>query len=138
MTKYFSDCDVLVMVAAVGDFAPENLQKEKIKKNGEPLVLKFLPTVDILKEVAKIKGSQVVVGFAAESENVVQSAQEKLHKKNLDLIVANDISRPGLGMEVDDNEVVLMAASGERFPYGPAPKGDVATFLLERIRAVLE
>jgi hypothetical protein len=51
--------------------------------------------------------------------------------------VANDISRPGLGMEVDDNEVILMSPSGERFPFGPAPKGEVAAFLLERIRSEL-
>ena len=135
VTKYFSDCDVLVMVAAVGDFAPENLQKEKIKKSGEPLVLKFMPTPDILKEVAKIKVHQMVVGFAAESQNVVQSAQEKLNKKDLDLIVGNDISSPGIGFQSDSNQVTFIDKEGKIEPLPRLSKREIANVLLNRVKA---
>ena len=106
---HLPQCDVLIMTAAVGDFAPESVQKEKIKKIGEgPLTLKLHPTQDILKAVAEKKTSQLIVGFAAESENIVQSATEKLKRKQLDLIVANDISAPGIGFQSDNNQVVLI------------------------------
>ena len=83
---HLPQCDVLIMTAAVGDFAPESIQKEKIKKSGEePLTLNLHPTQDILNEVAEKKSNQLVIGFAAESENIVQSATEKLQRKQLDL-----------------------------------------------------
>ena len=133
--KRFPACDVLVMVAAVGDFAPEKVRKEKIKKKDKPLVLKLLPTQDILKEVAKTTTRQMVVGFAAESQNVVQSAQEKLNRKNLDLIVANDISAPGIGFQSDSNQVTLIDKEG-KIDYLPLlSKKEIADLLLDRIKA---
>jgi phosphopantothenoylcysteine decarboxylase/phosphopantothenate--cysteine ligase len=134
VNKHFPGCDVLVMVAAVGDFQPDTVQKEKIKKKGEPLVLKLMPTVDILKEVTKTKTRQMVVGFAAESENVVQSAQEKLKKKNLDLIVANDISAPGIGFQSDSNQVTLIDKAGNIDPLPRLSKREIADVLLDRIK----
>jgi phosphopantothenoylcysteine decarboxylase/phosphopantothenate--cysteine ligase len=134
VNEQFPDCDVLVMVAAVGDFAPDTVQKEKIKKKGEPLVLKLLPTTDVLLEVAKIKVRQMVVGFAAESENVVQSAQEKLKKKNLDLIVANDISAPGIGFQSDSNQVTLIDKEGNIDSLPLLSKREIADALLDRIK----
>jgi phosphopantothenoylcysteine decarboxylase/phosphopantothenate--cysteine ligase len=133
VNTHFPDCDVLVMVAAVGDFQPETVHKEKIKKNGEPLVLKLVPTTDILKEVTKIKTRQMVVGFAAESENVVQSAQEKLKKKNLDLIVANDISAPGIGFQSDSNQVTLIDKAGNIDSLPRLSKREIAGILLDRV-----
>jgi phosphopantothenoylcysteine decarboxylase/phosphopantothenate--cysteine ligase len=138
VNRYFPDCDVLVMVAAVGDFAPDTVQKEKIKKKGEPLALKLMPTPDILLEASKTKSRQMVVGFAAESQNVVQSAQEKLNKKNLDLIVANDISAPGIGFQSDSNQVTLIDKAGKIDSLPRLSKREIADVLLDRIRAKIE
>jgi phosphopantothenoylcysteine decarboxylase/phosphopantothenate--cysteine ligase len=135
--KHFPDCNVLVMVAAVGDFQPDTVQKEKIKKQGEPLVLHLLPTTDILQEVAKTKTRQMVIGFAAESENVVQSAQEKLKKKNLDLIVANDISAPGIGFQSDSNQVTLIDKAGTIDPLPRLSKREIADVLLDRVKVAI-
>jgi len=134
VAQHFSGCDVLVMVAAVGDFSAENIEKEKIKKKGEPLLLKLVPNPDILQEMAKVKTRQFVVGFAAESENVIQSAKEKLHKKNLDLIVANDISAPGIGFRSDANQVTIIDKEGNVDSLPRLSKKEIANVLLNRIK----
>lgn len=135
--QQFPDCDVLIMSAAVGDFAPEQIEKEKIKKKGEaPLVLKLLPTEDILRNVAKLKTEQFVVGFAAESENLTQSALEKLRNKNLDLIVANDISAPGIGFQSDSNQVTLINKKEEIEQLPLLPKIEIAHHLLDRVKKI--
>ena len=134
VTRHLPDCDVLVMVAAVGDFSAEKVQKEKIKKNGAPLILKLVPNPDILQTVAKIKTHQFIVGFAAESQNVVQSAQEKLKKKKLDLIVANDISAPGIGFQSDSNQVTLIDKEGTINSLPRLSKLEIADVLLDRIK----
>ena len=131
---HLPQCDVLIMTAAVGDFAPESVQKEKIKKSGEgPLVLNLQPTQDILKEVAGKKSNQLIVGFAAESENIIQSATEKLHRKQLDLIVANDISAPGIGFQSDNNQVVLIDRNAQVESLPLLTKTEIANILLDRI-----
>ncbi|MGP0567119.1 MULTISPECIES: bifunctional phosphopantothenoylcysteine decarboxylase/phosphopantothenate--cysteine ligase CoaBC [unclassified Nitrospina] len=133
--EHLESCDVLVMTAAVGDFAPADIQKEKIKKSGDqPLLLNLQPTPDILKEVAAKKTHQTVVGFAAESENVVQSALDKLQRKQLDLIVANDISAPGIGFQSDFNQVQLIRGSDNIETLPRLPKREIAGILLDRIR----
>lgn len=134
----FDRCQVLFMVAAVSDYRPVERVDHKMKKTDAHISVDMVRTPDILRTLALRKKDQVVVGFAAETRKLEDYAAKKLAAKGLDWIVANDISRPGLGMEVDDNEVVLMAPSGERVPFGPAPKGEVAAFLLARIRAVVE
>ena len=137
--EYLQNCDVLIMSAAVGDFAPEKLEKEKIKKQGnEGLVLKLVPTKDILLEVAQRNSGKLVVGFAAETQNLVESALEKLKKKNLDLIVANDISAPGIGFQSDSNQVTIIDR-GENIENLPLkPKRDIADLLLDRILSRLK
>lgn len=134
----FGECDVLVMTAAVGDFAPADIHKEKIKKSGDqPLLLNLQPTPDILKEVAAHKTHQTVVGFAAESENVVQSALGKLKTKHLDLIVANDISAPGIGFQSDFNQVQLIRGADAIEVLPRLTKREVAGILLDRIRDLM-
>ena len=131
---HLPQCDVLIMTAAVGDFAPETVQKEKIKKSGkQPLVLNLHPTQDILKAVAEKKSNQLIVGFAAESENIVQSATEKLQRKQLDLIVANDISAPGIGFQSDNNQVVLIGRNSKAESLPLLAKTEIADILLDRI-----
>jgi len=131
---HLPQCDVLIMTAAVGDFAPESVQKEKIKKNGEePLVLNLQPTQDILREVAEKKSNQLIIGFAAESENIVQSATEKLQRKQLDMIVANDISAPGIGFQSDNNQVILINRKAQVESLPLLTKTEIADILLDRI-----
>jgi phosphopantothenoylcysteine decarboxylase/phosphopantothenate--cysteine ligase len=131
----FGASDVFIMTAAVGDFAPTRVEKEKIKKKGnEPLVLKLQPTADILQEVAAQKTHQFVVGFAAETENLIESAREKLQRKKLDMIVGNDISAPGIGFQSDSNQVVIVDKTGSVEPLPLMAKKQIAHILLDRIR----
>ena len=132
--KNFSECDVLVMSAAVGDFTVEKLEKEKIKKQGkEGWTLKLVATKDILMEASKIKTRQFVVGFAAETQNLVESALEKLRKKKLDLIVANDISAPEIGFQSDNNQVTLIDSDEKIENLPRMTKKEIANILLDRI-----
>ncbi|MFQ5483521.1 MAG: phosphopantothenoylcysteine decarboxylase, partial [Nitrospinaceae bacterium] len=128
-------CDVLVMTAAVGDFAPASVHKEKIKKRGAaPLVLELVPTPDILKDAAAHPDRPYLVGFAAETENLEQSALEKWRGKGLDLVLANDISAPGIGFQSDQNQVLLIAGPDSIEPWPRMSKRDIADRLLDRIR----
>ena len=105
--------DVVVMAAAVADYRPEVEAPQKIKKEEKPLTLKLVRTDDILMAIAgRRKAEQTIVGFAAETESLEGHAREKLAKKKLDLIVANDVSRPNSGFEVDTNEATLFRADG--------------------------
>jgi phosphopantothenoylcysteine decarboxylase/phosphopantothenate--cysteine ligase len=134
----FASCDVFIAVAAVADFRPNVTAFEKLKKSaaGAGMALELVPTVDILKALAgRKRPGQVVVGFAAETHDVEASAMRKLAEKNLDLIVANDVSRPGVGMEAEDNAIVMLSRAGGRWAFGPAPKRAVAEFILEKLTA---
>ena len=131
---HFLGCDILVMSAAVGDYVPSQIEKEKIKKKSNtPLVLKLIPTEDILQNVIKSKTKQFVVGFAAESENLIQSALVKLRNKKLDLIVANDISAPGIGFQSDSNKVTLINKDEQMDKLPLLPKIEIANHLFDKI-----
>jgi phosphopantothenoylcysteine decarboxylase/phosphopantothenate--cysteine ligase len=133
--RLFATCDLFIAVAAVSDYRPRFRAAEKTKKAGGGLTLDLEPTIDILKTLAARKtAQQTIVGFAAETRDVEAYAQRKLAEKNLDWIVANDVSRAGIGMDADDNAVVLLSRSGGREMFGPAPKRTVADFILSRIR----
>ena len=130
----FAVCDLFIAVAAVADYRPKEIARQKGKKIGGPVTIELVPTVDILKTLAATRRvGQVVVGFAAETIDVEKYAQRKLIEKRLDWIVANDVSRPELGMNADDNAVLLISREGARLPFGPAPKGEVAEFILRHI-----
>jgi len=93
-----------------------------------------VPTVDVLKTLAaKKRADQTVVGFAAETNDVEGYARKKLSEKRLDWIVANDVSQAGIGMNADNNTVLLLGRGGERVAFGPAPKAAVAEFILARV-----
>jgi phosphopantothenoylcysteine decarboxylase/phosphopantothenate--cysteine ligase len=138
--KLFARCDVLLMCAAVSDFRPQKVFAHKVKKGHAALVVKFEPTVDILKKVAARKQpGQLVVGFAAETKNVETSARRKLREKHLDFIIANRVGRAGTGFESDSNAVILIARDGTRTALGPAPKTKLAQQLIARLsREVIE
>jgi phosphopantothenoylcysteine decarboxylase/phosphopantothenate--cysteine ligase len=130
----FAACDLFIAVAAVADYRPHEFSNRKQKKSPGSAILELVPTIDILKTLAARKSpAQCVVGFAAETDEVESYARRKLMEKRLDWIVANDVSRADIGMSADDNTVLLMGASGERHAFGPAPKADVAEFILRTV-----
>lgn len=130
----FATCDVFIAVAAVADFRPYAPSLQKRKKPGGPITLEVVPTIDILRTLAARKRpGQRVVGFAAETHDVEVHARQKLEAKHLDWVVANDVSQPNLGMNADDNAIVLLGASGARHAFGPAPKPACAEFILRHL-----
>jgi len=133
--KRFPRCDVLIMCAAVSDFRPKKVISHKVKKGNAPLVVKFEPTVDILKKMAaRKKSGQLVVGFAAETKNLEAYARRKLKEKNLDFIVANRVGRAGAGFGSDHNKVTLIGRDGTWLKLGLAPKAGIAKQLITRLR----
>lgn len=136
--KEVPNSDVLIMAAAVADYRPEIYMEHKVKKEeAEELTLRLVRNPDILAEVAAIREKQgmpkVVVGFAAETESLVENARRKLEEKKLDLIVANDVSSPDSGFGVDTSRVVILDREGrvERLPL--MPKTEVAEEVLDRV-----
>lgn len=128
-------CDTLIMVAAVSDWRPRHASAEKLKKSEMSDRLELERTPDILSEVSDLKGERLFVGFAAETEDLLVEAERKLRDKNLDYIVANDVSHPEWGMESEFNKVVLIGADGSRESMPVLPKLEVARLLIERIEA---
>ncbi|HEU5360430.1 MAG TPA: bifunctional phosphopantothenoylcysteine decarboxylase/phosphopantothenate--cysteine ligase CoaBC [Candidatus Deferrimicrobiaceae bacterium] len=108
-----SDADAVLMCAAVADFRAAAVAPSKIKKDGGGWKLELTPTVDILDGLGRNKGQRILVGFAAETGDIEQNAIAKMRTKNLDAIVANDVSRTDIGFESDDNEVRIFFADGE-------------------------
>lgn len=105
--RLFPHCTVVIKSAAVADFRPKGASMQKIKRRG-PLTLELEPTSDILAELARAKTAQIIVGFAAETENVLENARRKLAAKSLDAIVVNDVSREGIGFDSDRNAVTII------------------------------
>ena len=129
----FDACDVLIMTAAVSDFRPVIQYAHKEKKGETPMNIEFERTTDILKTMSERKAHQTVVGFAAETENVITYAKEKLASKNLDFIVANEVGRAGSGFAADTNEVLLIAADGSSIKLGPSTKSAIAEELIQLV-----
>ena len=127
------DADIIVMAAAVADFRPANPADHKIKKtNGAAPDIKLEKTHDFLVDLGEKKpDGQVLIGFAAETDDLIENAQGKLERKNLDMIVANDVSKPGVGFEHDTNEVVILQADGSREDVPLTNKRDVARRVLD-------
>jgi phosphopantothenoylcysteine decarboxylase/phosphopantothenate--cysteine ligase len=121
----------IIMTAAVADFRPKAAAKQKIKRKGE-LTLELEPTADILAEVAHRKTCQVVVGFAAETENVLENARKKLASKSLDAIVVNDVSREGIGFDSDRNAVTIISQN-EVVEVPETSKWEVAHRVLDQV-----
>lgn len=124
----FPDTDVLVMAAAVADFKPINVADQKIKKNADNDVftIKLTKNPDILKTVAATKKNQFVVGFAAETQNLLANAEKKLASKNADVILANNVSQTGAGFNVDTNRITLLQKNKQPETWPLMSKVDVA------------
>jgi len=140
--KESEESSVLIMAAAVADFRPKNRAKNKIKKETGIPQIELEATEDILKAVAgkrsEAKRPQVLVGFAAESQDLLQNATNKLESKGLDLIVANDISATDAGFAVETNRVTLLFADGRRESLPLMSKMKAAEIILERVAPLLE
>jgi len=130
VARAVSKAYALIMTAAVADYQPKNLAKSKIKKEAETLTLELVRTPDILTEV---QGSFIKVGFAAESEDVVANARQKLQKKDLDIIVANDITSTDSGFGVDTNKVTIIDKKGNVKELPLLSKREVAEKILDRV-----
>lgn len=136
VNREFENCDALVMTAAVADFTPAKYADEKIKKGkGEGMTLNLTSTKDILKSLAGKKGKRVVMGFAAETQNLEANALKKLESKNLDFIAANDVTAPDAGFGVDTNAVSLYDRNGGREDSSNMTKRALADWLLDRLAA---
>lgn len=131
---YFPQMDVVIKAAAVADYRPARTSRQKIKKGSDHLVLELEKNPDILLELGRRKQPrQVLVGFAAETENLVEAALEKVEKKNLDLLVANDVTQPGAGFETDTNIVKLIYRNGEVVNLPLMNKPDLAGRILDAV-----
>ena len=133
--KQIGNCDVLVMSAAVADYKPATVSKQKIKKSEAETSLELHPTRDILASLAKHDRKFLVVGFAAETENMETNALKKLREKNCDIIVANDARK---AIESDDNEVTILFRDGEKTKISRASKKIIARELIKILENVCE
>ncbi len=129
--KLFPESTVLIKTAAVADFRPRATAAQKIKRKG-PMTLELEPTADILAELARHKKSQIVVGFAAETENILENARKKLSSKSLDAIVVNDVSRQGVGFDSDRNAVTIISHD-EVIEVPETSKWEVAQHVLDQV-----
>lgn len=128
-----SDCDALVMAAAVSDWRPISIHANKLKKRSAPATLELEPVPDILMGLSARKGKRIFVGFAAETEHLLDEALDKLKRKKLDMIVANDVSRSDAGFEVDTNVVTFIPSDGEAQALPLLSKNEVAERIVKWI-----
>ncbi|MFZ3210265.1 MAG: phosphopantothenoylcysteine decarboxylase, partial [Terriglobales bacterium] len=126
-----SDATIIIKAAAVADYKPKQRSPQKIKRKGA-LSLELEPTSDILAEVVSKRSSQIVVGFAAETENVLENARRKLASKSLDAIVVNDVSRKGIGMDSQRNAVTIITPA-ETIDVPETTKWEVAHHVLDAV-----
>ncbi|MBC7075542.1 MAG: bifunctional phosphopantothenoylcysteine decarboxylase/phosphopantothenate--cysteine ligase CoaBC [Syntrophomonadaceae bacterium] len=138
MLEYQPDCDIIIGAAAVGDFRVANIATQKLKKaenyEENKILLELVGTPDILKELGKKKRDhQIMVGFAAETENLIENARKKLESKNLDFIVANDVTVEGAGFASDTNIVTFIFRNGDITSLPKMSKEEVAAAILNQV-----
>ena len=133
VVEHFSHATALIMAAAVADYRPVAPQAKKMKRHGGHLDLQLESTPDILADVARGKGERLLIGFAAETENVAEHARAKLQSKQADLIVANDVTAEGAGFDHDTNIITLYFRDGSEKAYARMPKIDAAHRILDRL-----
>ena len=130
----FNDSNIVVKSAAVADFNVKEYSKEKIKKTDSNLVIELERDKDILETLGKQKTNQIIVGFAAESSNVIENAKAKLKRKNIDYIVANDITSNDTGFASDDNKVTIISSLGDVISLDKMSKREVAKNIFDMIK----
>ncbi len=136
VSKHAGEASVVIAAAAVSDYRPSHASPSKLKKTDGPMDLALVRTPDILKGLGAAKGGRLVVGFAAETDDLIANARRKLEAKNLDLIVANDVTEPGAGFGAPTNAVVLLRRDGQRRDVPLASKREVAEAVLDEVIAL--
>lgn len=122
----YDSADAVIMSAAVADYRVKNISAQKIKKDAETFTLELVKNPDILKELGKLKTKQILIGFAAETENLIEYAKKKLEEKNLEFIVANNVTTAGAGFGVDTNVASIIKRNGEVENFPLMSKADLA------------
>jgi phosphopantothenoylcysteine decarboxylase/phosphopantothenate--cysteine ligase len=136
--RLYAGCDLVVKTAAVSDYRPVETAAQKLKKGAPRVTLELAANPDILKELGRNKGNRILVGFAAETENGLPYARQKLIEKNLDLIVLNDLTEPGAGFAVATNRVHLIGKEGAVEELPLMKKDELAHRILDRVAAIRE
>jgi len=136
--NYYDKANIVIKSAAVADYRPKIVHNEKMKKQEGPLTIEFERTTDILHELGKRKNHQILVGFAAETNNVTEYAKSKLERKNLDMIVANDVTEKGAGFQGDTNKVTIISREGKEKVYPLMSKNETARAILNEIELLLQ
>ena len=131
-------CSAVIKAAAVSDYRPQEISQNKLKKTDPYYSLKLERTKDILEELGKKKGNKILIGFAAETEDMVANARKKLIEKNLDFIVVNDVTKPGAGFGTETNQVKILYSSGEVKDLPLMSKEEVSQFILDDIVKLLK
>jgi phosphopantothenoylcysteine decarboxylase/phosphopantothenate--cysteine ligase len=131
--EHLEEATIIVKSAAVADYHVARVPQHKIKKTAMRMSLELDPTPDILAELGQKKGDRLLIGFAAETENLIESARQKLKSKNCDMVVANLVNQDGTGFESDENEVVLVLRTGESIPIARAPKREIADRIFDQV-----
>lgn len=134
----FSNADIVIKASAVSDFRPKKSVSHKIKKESENIVLELERTPDILEEMGSKKGNKILIGFAAETENFIENAKEKIKRKNLDLVVANDVSKKDIGFQSDLNKAFLIYKNGEIKDLPVMTKELLAKEILDSIIEIIQ
>jgi phosphopantothenoylcysteine decarboxylase / phosphopantothenate---cysteine ligase len=130
---HLSEASIIIKAAAVADYYVSDIPKQKLKKTAMRLSLELEPTPDILAAVGERKGDRLLIGFAAETENLLEEARRKMISKKCDMIVANLVNREGLGFEADRNEVDILTRAGRTVHAGPADKKEIAARILDQV-----
>ena len=136
--KKFENCEILIKAAAPLDYKPETFSENKIKKNGNGLEIKFIRTLDILHHFGQIKKKQIIVGFAAETENLIKNAKIKIAKKNLDIIVANNISLEDAGFKSETNIATILDKYGDEVEYTKLTKVELSKIIIDKVIEMME
>ncbi len=135
--QYFADCDAAILCAAVADFRPETTANQKIKREGDDLVIRLKPTHDIAAELGRMKTArQRLVGFALETNDEERNAQKKLEKKNLDFIVLNSLQNKGTCFRSDENQITILSRNNKK-DFSKKPKSKVAQDIIDELEAIL-
>ena len=135
--EHFEWADAVIKTAAVADYRPKETSHHKIKKKGEHLMLELVPNPDILKSLGERKSHQVLVGFAAETQNVIEYAEDKIRNKNLDFIVANNIAEAGAGFKGDTNIATIIEKDGTVTEYKKMYKSELGNVILDKLKNYL-
>ena len=138
--RFYKDCTVIIKAAAVADFkcATENCQKIKKKGDINRVMLELEKNPDIIGELCRVKGDRIVVGFAAETENIIEHAVDKLKRKDLDLIVANNVAEQGIGFGSEQNEVTIIDRSGATKQVPRMSKDEIANIILDSVKKLIK